>query len=197
MKNRYCRCEWLGTFRNPGYVKIEILGVAVACLLLEGQQTLLCFNCRRGVFAAKLWLIWGERVLLFSWRRHWWAVEHLFFGSCHPLGCLLVLWIYGVSGLVDASTYSKTSVNLGTIPCWFFFLRSSSRMFPERFQIATGLVDFDEISRVGTENPESSSLSFWAPEITFLSSFPLSPITLEELTFHSLPKRLSCVTGFS
>ena len=51
-----CRCEQFWLFRDSVYVVVEVRGVAVVRQLLRGQQSLVCFNCGRGVLTAKLWL---------------------------------------------------------------------------------------------------------------------------------------------
>ena len=48
-----------------------------------GQQNLVCFNCRSGVFTAILWLTCRLRLLLFSWQSPKGAVGKLFLNSCH------------------------------------------------------------------------------------------------------------------
>ena len=63
---RQCCCERFWQFRNSDIVKVEVRRIAAARQLLKGQQNLVCFNCRRGVLTAKMWLTCGARPLLFS-----------------------------------------------------------------------------------------------------------------------------------
>ena len=69
---------------------MDIGGVAVARQLLEGQQNLVCFKCRRGVFTTKWWLTCWARLLLFSWRSPNGPVGNLLLNSCFMWGWLRI-----------------------------------------------------------------------------------------------------------
>ena len=60
-----CRCEGFGQFRDSVYVVVEVGWITVRRQLLRGQQSRVCFNCRGGVFTAKLWLTCRARLLFF------------------------------------------------------------------------------------------------------------------------------------
>ena len=50
-----CR-ERLWQIGNSADILMEICRIVVICQLLKSQQNLVCFNRRRGIFTAELWL---------------------------------------------------------------------------------------------------------------------------------------------
>ena len=78
----HCSCEGFKQFWDSIDVVVEIGWITVRRQLLKGQQNLVCFNSRKGVFTAKLWLTCGARLLLFSWRSPSGAVGNLFVNCC-------------------------------------------------------------------------------------------------------------------
>ena len=93
IKSRCCCNEGLGQFRYSVNVVVETGRITMTCQLLKGKQNLLCFNCRRGVLTAKLWMTCGARLLLFSWRSSRAAVRNLFFNFCHYVRGLFRVWV--------------------------------------------------------------------------------------------------------
>ena len=83
IKDNPCCCHGFGQLWYSVNVFVENGRIAVTCKLLKGQQNLIFFNCRWGVFAAKLWLTCRARLLLFSWRTPRGAVGNLFLNFCH------------------------------------------------------------------------------------------------------------------
>ena len=79
-------------FRDSVDIVIEIGWIRVRRQLLKGQQNLVCFNCRRGILTAKLWLTCGALLLLFAWRSGSGAVGNLFLSSCHHMRILTNLF---------------------------------------------------------------------------------------------------------
>ena len=66
VKAGHCQCERFGHFRKFIDVVVEFGRVALSRKLLKGQQNVVCLNCRRGFLTAKMWLICGAPLLLFS-----------------------------------------------------------------------------------------------------------------------------------
>ena len=80
--HRCCTC--LGQFGNNVFIVMENCRIVFVCQLLKGQQNLVCFNCRRGVFTAAEWRLTGTAVLfLLSWRYTRGAVIDFIVNSCH------------------------------------------------------------------------------------------------------------------
>ena len=84
-----CR-EWHGQLADSLNNVMNICRVAVVCQLLEGQQKLVCFNCRRGVFTAELRLTGKTVFLLLVWKCTRGAVGDFFLNSCHHV--VSVVW---------------------------------------------------------------------------------------------------------
>ena len=138
VKGGHCHCEGFEQFRDSFDVVIETGKNAVSGQLLKGQRKLFCFNCRRGVLTAQLWLNWGARLLLFSCRFPWGAVGNLFLNSCHLVMCLFLIWF----SLATGTTGRKLN----------FGIRISQGMIPNAFRIYLVVVPRCSGNNYGTNN---------------------------------------------
>ena len=101
-----------GQFRDSVYVNVEFDWITVRRQLWKGQQYLVCFNCRRGVFTEKLWLICRARLLLFSWRSSNGSVGNPFLDSCHHVMGLFQLWT------IQITRVKRREHRFGTVIVW-------------------------------------------------------------------------------
>ena len=81
----HCCRNWLWQFWSSVNKVLEICRINVVWQLLKGQQNLVGFNRRRGVFTAELLLTGRAVLLLLSWRRTKGAVSDFYVNSCHSL----------------------------------------------------------------------------------------------------------------
>ena len=108
IKRGHCCCKGFGQFRDYTDVIVETGWIAVRRQLVKGQQKLVCFNYRRGILTAKLWLTRGARFPLFPWRstrgavgnfflsfcRHVRVLTNFFWPSCHHVRVFFCLWLF-------------------------------------------------------------------------------------------------------
>ena len=172
-KGGHCRSKGFRQFRDSVDVVVVIGWNTVRRQLLKGQQNPVCFNCRRGVLTAKLWLTCGARFLRKSqvscmeslpeilslcegdWEFH----LDLLLSPCEdtlpPLS-----YIYYQSDEERISLRDRD--RLGNDPHWApSFLGCCSGMFPERLRNRSELVVSEEIRRVLTKHAIYETLSDW------------------------------------
>ena len=83
--------------------------------MLKGQQNLVCFNCRRGILTAKLWLTCAARLLLFSWGNSRGPVRNLFLNCCHHVTAIANFFCnscYHVVAFCSSCHHVRTVVSL-------------------------------------------------------------------------------------
>ena len=123
----HCCRGGLRQFWNFVTVVIDIGRITVRRQLLKGQESLVCFNCRWRVLTAKLWLICGARLLLFSWGKSKGAVENLFLNCCHHVMAIAnlslnschhvttVFWARVLNSLAAEDACFRMRITLGAV----------------------------------------------------------------------------------
>ena len=127
--------EQIWQFGNSVDIVMEICRIVVICQLPKGQQTLVPFDRRKGIFAAELQLTGGGVIFLLFWRCTGGAVCYFLMNSCHHV--VAIFWARVSRRLVVEDACFRIRITLR-----FVIIRSLvySVCVPGRLRSSSGVI---------------------------------------------------------